>query len=480
MGAATDDDFATEFLAVKLSVGVGAVSLDAAIDHVNRFGSGHTEAILTRDPHVARRFTHEVDAAAVVVNASTRFTDGEEFGFGAESIGISTQKLHGWGPMGVEQLTTVKYVVWGRGTGEGIVAERFSSVDEVVFDRLRTVDYLADTGIAGVVYLADRLEKPVLVEGPAGVGKTELAKAIAEITGSRLIRLQCYEGLDESKALYEWNYKKQLLRIQADREHENDWATVESASSPSRSLAVAGSRPAARSSATTARTTTPRCSATTSLARRPTGRRHFVSAYATTHPWEDFAETWAHYLHIIDTLEMADAFGLRVSPKVAKTDDLDADDRLRPLCAGLDPAAGRGLAAADLRGEQPEPLHGHGGPVSLRAVAAGDREAGLRASVDPRGQPGPGEAVKAGEKVFSPDPSSIFPSLALAARQVPTHKKEGWGSGREYFFLPDLAYSGIATPPAAASAPSFFQVASSISMPAAPRACSARCSTSPG
>ncbi|MSO38684.1 MAG: MoxR family ATPase [Acidimicrobiia bacterium] len=107
------------------------------------------------------------------------------------------------------------------------MAERFSSVQEVV-DRLRDVDYLADTGIAGVVYLADRLEKPILVEGPAGVGKTELAKAVAAVTGSRLIRLQCYEGLDESKALYEWNYKKQLLRIQADREHETDWAVVES------------------------------------------------------------------------------------------------------------------------------------------------------------------------------------------------------------------------------------------------------------
>jgi len=104
------------------------------------------------------------------------------------------------------------------------VAERFSSVTEVV-DRLRTVDYLADTGIAGVVYLADKLEKPVLVEGPAGVGKTELAKAIAEITGSRLIRLQCYEGLDESKALYEWNYKKQLLRIQADK-NSDSWSDV--------------------------------------------------------------------------------------------------------------------------------------------------------------------------------------------------------------------------------------------------------------
>ncbi|MET0420409.1 MAG: MoxR family ATPase [Acidimicrobiia bacterium] len=107
------------------------------------------------------------------------------------------------------------------------MAERFKNVDEVVA-RLREADYLADDAIAGVVFLADRLEKPVLVEGPAGVGKTELAKAIAEITGSRLIRLQCYEGLDEAKALYEWNYKKQLLRIQADREHESDWAEVES------------------------------------------------------------------------------------------------------------------------------------------------------------------------------------------------------------------------------------------------------------
>jgi MoxR-like ATPase len=107
------------------------------------------------------------------------------------------------------------------------MADRFTSVDDVV-DRLRAVDYLADPNIAGVVYLADRLEKPVLVEGPAGVGKTELAKALAQVTGARLIRLQCYEGLDESKALYEWNYKKQLLRIQADREHETSWADVES------------------------------------------------------------------------------------------------------------------------------------------------------------------------------------------------------------------------------------------------------------
>src|SRR5437773_6027520 len=93
---------------------------------------------------------------------------------------------------------------------------RFESVP-AVRDGLASVRYLADEGIAGVVYLADRLQKPVLVEGPAGTGKTELAKAVAQLTGSRLIRLQCYEGLDESKALYEWNYKKQLLRIQADR-----------------------------------------------------------------------------------------------------------------------------------------------------------------------------------------------------------------------------------------------------------------------
>jgi MoxR-like ATPase len=107
------------------------------------------------------------------------------------------------------------------------MAERFESVADVT-DRLRGEDYLADSSISGVVYLADRLEKPVLIEGPAGVGKTELAKAVAQASGARLIRLQCYEGLDESKALYEWNYKKQLLRIQADREHERDWETVES------------------------------------------------------------------------------------------------------------------------------------------------------------------------------------------------------------------------------------------------------------
>src|SRR6202453_3460461 len=91
---------------------------------------------------------------------------------------------------------------------------RFESLD-AVRSGLAGVGYLADESISGVVYLADRLAKPVLVEGPAGTGKTQLAKSVAELAGARLIRLQCYEGLDESKALYEWNYRKQLLRIQA-------------------------------------------------------------------------------------------------------------------------------------------------------------------------------------------------------------------------------------------------------------------------
>jgi MoxR-like ATPase len=101
------------------------------------------------------------------------------------------------------------------------MAFRFDSVPSVR-EKLGEVDYLADEGIAGIVYLADRLGKPVLVEGPAGTGKTQLAKSVAEILGARLIRLQCYEGLDESKALYEWNYKKQLLRIQAER-NSTEW-----------------------------------------------------------------------------------------------------------------------------------------------------------------------------------------------------------------------------------------------------------------
>jgi MoxR-like ATPase len=93
---------------------------------------------------------------------------------------------------------------------------RFASPEEVAIG-LRGTDYLADDAISSTVFLADRLRKPVLVEGPAGTGKTQLAKSVAELTGARLIRLQCYEGLDESKALYEWNYRKQLLRIQASQ-----------------------------------------------------------------------------------------------------------------------------------------------------------------------------------------------------------------------------------------------------------------------
>jgi glutamate-5-semialdehyde dehydrogenase len=113
IGPATEADFGAEFLDLKMSVAL-VPDLGAAIDHVNRYGTGHTEAIVTRDLDAARRFASEVDAAAVVVNASTRFTDGEEFGFGAE-IGISTQKLHARGPMGLRELTTYKYVIWGDG-----------------------------------------------------------------------------------------------------------------------------------------------------------------------------------------------------------------------------------------------------------------------------------------------------------------------------------------------------------------------------
>ncbi|WP_421119322.1 glutamate-5-semialdehyde dehydrogenase [Aquihabitans daechungensis] len=113
VGEATEDDWASEFLDLKLSVGVVA-DMDEAIAHIARYGSGHSEAIITRSLDAADRFTREVDAAAVLVNASTRFVDGEEFGFGAE-IGISTQKLHARGPMGLRELTTAKYIVRGSG-----------------------------------------------------------------------------------------------------------------------------------------------------------------------------------------------------------------------------------------------------------------------------------------------------------------------------------------------------------------------------
>jgi MoxR-like ATPase len=101
----------------------------------------------------------------------------------------------------------------GRVSGTGY----FASVDDVSA-RLAETGYLASTAVATTVFLADQLGKPLLVEGPAGVGKTELSKAVAEATGSRLVRLQCYEGVDESRALYEWNHAKQLLRITAGRD----------------------------------------------------------------------------------------------------------------------------------------------------------------------------------------------------------------------------------------------------------------------
>ena len=111
--AATEEDWATEYLGLEISAAV-VPDLDAAIEHVTRWSTGHTEAIVTADLAAARRFAAEVDAAAVLVNASTRFTDGAEFGFGAE-IGISTQKLHARGPMGLTEMTSTKYVVTGDG-----------------------------------------------------------------------------------------------------------------------------------------------------------------------------------------------------------------------------------------------------------------------------------------------------------------------------------------------------------------------------
>ena len=114
---ATEDDWSTEYLDLKMSVRV-VDDLEEAIQHVNAYSTGHSEAIITNDQVAAQEFISRVDAAAVLVNTSTRFVDGEEFGFGAE-IGISTQKLHARGPMGLEQLTTTKYIVNGQGQTRG-------------------------------------------------------------------------------------------------------------------------------------------------------------------------------------------------------------------------------------------------------------------------------------------------------------------------------------------------------------------------
>jgi glutamate-5-semialdehyde dehydrogenase len=113
VGSAAEADWDTEFLDLKMVVGV-VDSLSEAIDHVNRHGTGHSEAIVTSSSEAAEAFTEGVDAAVVYVNASTRFTDGFEFGMGAE-IGNSTQKLHARGPIGLRELTTFKYVVHGDG-----------------------------------------------------------------------------------------------------------------------------------------------------------------------------------------------------------------------------------------------------------------------------------------------------------------------------------------------------------------------------
>jgi glutamate-5-semialdehyde dehydrogenase len=111
--AATESDWSSEYLDLTLAIKV-VPDLTAAVAHIREYGTGHSESIITTDYSTARRFLQEVDAAAVYVNASTRFTDGYEFGFGAE-LGISTQKLHARGPMGLSALTTIKYIIYGDG-----------------------------------------------------------------------------------------------------------------------------------------------------------------------------------------------------------------------------------------------------------------------------------------------------------------------------------------------------------------------------
>ena len=110
---ATEDDWGREYLDYIISIKIVS-SVDEAIQHINKYSTKHSESIITSDENCAEQFLDEVDSAAVYVNASTRYTDGEEFGFGAE-IGISTQKLHARGPMGLEALTTTKYIIYGEG-----------------------------------------------------------------------------------------------------------------------------------------------------------------------------------------------------------------------------------------------------------------------------------------------------------------------------------------------------------------------------
>ena len=111
--SATEEDWGKEYLDYILSVKTVS-NIDEAIAHINKYNTGHSEAIITKDYDNSRKFLDEVDAAAVYVNASTRFTDGFEFGFGGE-IGISTQKLHARGPMGLKELTSTKYIIYGNG-----------------------------------------------------------------------------------------------------------------------------------------------------------------------------------------------------------------------------------------------------------------------------------------------------------------------------------------------------------------------------
>ena len=215
---ATDEHFETEFHDLKLAIKV-VNNIEEAISHINEFSSGHTEAILTESTESADLFTSSIDSSVLFVNSSTRFTDGEMFGFGAE-IGISTQKLHVRGPMGLEALTSEKYVVKGNGQIRKMSDKKLQIKD---FEKN---NYFATQELVDVVNAALFLDKPLLIEGPAGTGKTYLAKSLSNMLSRELIRLQCHEGIDEDKAIYEWDYKKQLLSIQNDK-NEKDLFTDE-------------------------------------------------------------------------------------------------------------------------------------------------------------------------------------------------------------------------------------------------------------